>query len=74
MMSIVVRRALWRAANDPDFRRRTLLNLGMALAEDGFILTNEEMAVMRDWWEPLCGLSERAAYERLAALARSHPR
>ena len=74
MTSAAVRRAVWRAANDPEFRRRSLSNLGMALAEDGFILTDSEMSVLREWWEPLRELSERAASERLAALARSHPR
>lgn len=74
MVSAVVRQALWRAAVDPDFRRRSLANLGMALAEDGFILTDGEMTTLRSLWEPLTGLSERASYERIAALARSHPR
>ncbi len=74
MASAAVRRALWRAAQDPDFRRRSLANLGMALAEDGFILTDAEMADLRNWWELLRGLSERASYERISALARSNPR
>ena len=59
---------------DADFRRRSLHNLGMALAEEGFILSDAEMAQVRGFWEPLSGASERAAYERLAALARANPR
>ena len=74
MVSANVRRALWQAAEDVNFRRRSLSNLGMALAEEGFILTDAEMSALRTLWEPLCELSERAASERIAALARFHPR
>jgi hypothetical protein len=74
MVSSSIRRALWKAAEDVDFRRRSLSNLGLALAEEGIILTDAEMTTMRNLWEPLRGLSERAAYERITALARFHPR
>ena len=74
MVSSSIRRALWKAAEDVEFRRRSLSNLGLALAEEGFILTDIEMAMIRNLWEPLQELSERAAYERITALARSHPR
>lgn len=46
-------------------------NMGFALAEEGFILSDDQMAVMRDFWETLSGLNERAAYERIAAKERS---
>lgn len=69
-----IARALWKASEDPDFRHRTLANLGMALAEEGFILTDAEIAILRSYWEPLGHLSQRAAYERITALARSNPR
>ena len=49
-------------------------NLGVALAEDGFILTDAEMAAMRESWETLDGLQERAAYERIMAMARLYRR
>lgn len=74
IQSGVVRRALWRAAEDADFRRRSLANMGMALAEEGFILSDAEMSQMRGVWEALSGLSDRACYERISALARANPR
>ena len=74
MVSGVIRQALWKAATDTDFRRRALANMGMALAEEGFILSDAEMTTMRGLWEPLMGLSERASYERIMALSRSNPR
>ena len=74
MKEQAVGRVLWRAAEDGEFRRRALANLGTALAEEGFILTDAEMAALRSCWEPLAGLAERAAYERIAALARGHRR
>lgn len=67
-------KALWRAAEDAGFRSRTLHNLGAALAEEGFILSDEEMTTLRRYWEPLFGLPERAAYERIMALARMYGR
>lgn len=72
MVSEAVARVLHHAVEDTDFRRRTLANLGQALAEASFVLSDEEMATLRTFWEPLRGLSERAAYERLQALARTH--
>ena len=65
-----ISRILGRAALDAEFRQRTLENLGMALAQEGFLLTDGEMAEMRTWWEELQGLSPRSAAERIEALAR----
>ena len=67
-------RALWRAVEDTHFRQRTLHNLGAALAEEGFILTDSEMSLMREFWDSLAGLSERASFERIAARARAYRR
>jgi hypothetical protein len=67
-------RILWRAADDDDFRRRALLNLGMALAEEGFILTDAEMREIRYWWDEIETLSPRASHERIQALARAYRR
>jgi hypothetical protein len=65
-------RVFCRAANDGEFRRRALQNLGTALAEEGFILTDGEMRELRQHWESLQALTERIAYERVMALARQH--
>lgn len=73
-MSEAIGRALWKAAEDADFRRRCLGNLGTALAEEGFILTDAEMSTLRGYFESLVGLRERVAYERLAAMARGYRR
>ena len=73
-MGSVIGRALWRAAEDADFRRRALRDFGAALAEEGFILTDAEMAAWREFWEPLRALSERRAYERILAMARAYRR
>ena len=73
-MREAVGRVLWRAAEDEDFRRRALRNLGTALAEDGFVLSDAEMALLREQWEMVRGLREREAFERIAALARSYRR
>ncbi len=74
MEETAVSRVFRHAARDPEFRRRALQNLGTALAEEGFILTDAEMRTLRGYWEPLQDLSERAAYERVMALARQHAR
>lgn len=65
-----LQQAFWRAEADAHFRQRTLENLGATLAEEGLILTDDEMRTIREFWETLRGLSERAAYERIAARAR----
>ncbi len=65
-----VTRALWKASHDRDFRNRARQNLGYALAQDGFILSDAEMAYLRDWWESLHGLSDRGAQEQITAQAR----
>ena len=63
---------IWqKARHDPDFRRRFLQSSGNALAEEGFLLDDEEMAELRTTLETLVGLSERASYERIMALAHS---
>jgi hypothetical protein len=51
-----------------------LSDLGGTLAEEGFILTDAEMAVLRDLWDALAGLSERNAFERICAAARGYQR
>lgn len=61
-----------RAREDADFRRRLLGSPGTALAEEGFILNDEEMRTLRSHWETWQPLSERAAYERIMALAHSY--
>ena len=67
-------RVFGRAAEDHDFRRRLLANSGSALAEEGFLLTDQEMGLFRDQWETVCGLSERGAYEKVMALAHGYRR
>ena len=67
-------RILWRAAEDEDFRRRALQNLGMALAEEGFIVSDAAMAQLRGSWEEIASLPTRTAYERIQALARGYRR
>ena len=74
MIESVVGRVLWRAAEDPEFRRRMRQDLGITLAEEGFILADAEMSILREQFEPLQGLTDRAAYERIAALARAYRR
>lgn len=68
----VIGSVLDKAREDSDFRRRLLGSPGMALAEEGFILTDDEMRILRGHWETWQDLSERAAYERIMALARSY--
>ncbi len=65
---------LHRAASDADFRGRLVYCLGTTLAEEGFILDDEEMRAIREMIEPLAGLSDRLVYERIAALSRRNPR
>ena len=72
MEQSTVGRVLGRAAADEEFRRRTLDNLGMALAQEGFLLTDAEMLQMRTWWDEIQGLSVRGAAERIQALARAY--
>ncbi len=69
-----VGRVLWRAVDDETFRRRTLSNLGLALAEFGFILTDAEMAAVRDLWGGFDTTNERTAYQRIIAAARRYTR
>jgi hypothetical protein len=74
MERTTVARVLWRAAGDEEFRSRTIENLGLALAQEGFILNDGEMALVRTWWEELQCLTARGAAERIQALARAHRR
>jgi len=74
MEGSTVGRMLWRAAADEDFRKQALDNLGMALAQEGFLLTDAEMCQLRGWWDELQGLNSRAAAERIQALARAFRR
>lgn len=70
----VVADILHRAAHDPAFRRQFVLAMGGALAEEGYILSDSEMAQMREIWASLDGLDERRAYERIMALDRARRR
>lgn len=67
----VVGRALWKAGEDSDFRRRFLANMGNALAEEGFLLNDEEMQSLREHWEAFGHLEDRFAKERILAIARA---
>jgi len=68
----MIGRVLWRAAEDEAFRTRTLENLGMALAQEGFVLSDAEMQHLRTWWEEIHSMSKRGAAERIQALARAY--
>ena len=70
MAESVITRLLWRASVDREFRNRARQDLGFALAQEGFILSDDEMAYLREWWEGLHGLGDRAAQERITAQAR----
>ena len=67
-----VGRFLWRASADEEFRNRTIENLGFALAQEGFLLTDTEMSQLRGWWDEIQNLNARAAAERIQALARAY--
>lgn len=64
-------RLLGQAAIDGDFRRRFLDSMGTAIAEEGYVLTDTEMNVLREFWSELNELSPVAAYERIQAKART---
>ncbi|MBC7526522.1 MAG: hypothetical protein H7308_03135 [Chthonomonadaceae bacterium] len=74
MQSSSIGRALWKASREKEFLRRFLGNMGSALAEEGLVLTDEEMMILRDHKEEWQGLPERAARDRITAIARSHYR
>ena len=63
-----------RAVAEASFRRRLLMDMGAALAEEGFILSDAEMTILRRQYESLHGLNDRAAYERMVALAHGYRR
>jgi hypothetical protein len=73
-MSAVIPTVLHLAAVNPVFRGRLMEQAGTALAEEGFILSDDEMYRLRGMIEPLAGLPERPLYERIAALSRMNPR
>ncbi len=74
MSESVVGRVLWRAVEDPGFRARLLLGSSSALAEEGFVLNDEEMSTLRECFESLHQLTERRAFERISAMARGYQR
>jgi GNAT superfamily N-acetyltransferase len=63
---------LWLAVKDPIFRSAARRNLGIAVAERGFILSNSEMATLLDFWETLDQVSDRRAHELIEGHARLH--
>lgn len=72
MQNEIVGRVLITAAREAVFRRAMLEDMGCALAAEGFILSDDEMRVLREKWETLGGLSERVAQERIRAWAWSY--
>ncbi|MCS6775649.1 MAG: hypothetical protein RMJ43_06310 [Chloroherpetonaceae bacterium] len=66
-----IRAILWRASVDADFRGRLIRDPGCTLAEEGFVLSDVQMAVLRTHLEEWRGLEDRVAYERIVALARN---
>lgn len=67
----LLRTILWRASVDTDFRGRLLQAPGCTLAEEGFVLSDAQMAVLRTHLEEWRGLEDRMAYERIVALMRN---
>ena len=74
MSGSIVGRILWLAVEDPGFRSRVLREYGTALAEEGFVLTDDEMSTVRECFDSLNRLPERRAIERINAMARSYHR
>ena len=72
MQNEIVGRVLMTAAREAVFRRAMLEDMGSALATEGFILSDDEMRILREKWDALRGLSERAAHERIRAWAWSY--
>lgn len=70
----VLGRVMWRAGEDFEFRRRFLSNMGTALAEEGFLLDDNEMQTLREYWEQFGHLEDRPAQERILAIARAKHR
>ncbi len=64
-------RVMWRAGEDADFLRRLQNDFGMALAEEGYTLDDDEMHTLRTYNEEFRELPLRAARERALAIARS---
>lgn len=74
MRQSAVGRILWKAGLDSSFRRRLLEGMGNALAEEGFILNDEEMQTLREHSAAFLGLSDAMARERILSIARSQYR
>ncbi|MCX6379694.1 MAG: hypothetical protein NT023_09505 [Armatimonadetes bacterium] len=74
MRQSVVGRILWKAGLDSSFRHRLLAGMGNALAEEGFILNDEEMQTLRDHSASFLSLSDAMARERILSIARSQYR
>ncbi len=74
MRQSVVGKILWKAGQDSDFRRRFLADMGNALAEEGFILSDEEMHTLREHSTAFLYLEDRFAQERILSIARSQYR
>ena len=72
MQNEMVGRVLMTAAREGVFRRAMLDDMGCALAAEGFILSDDEMRVLREKWETLSGLSDRMAHEKIRAWAWSY--
>ena len=75
MTESVVGRILWLAVEDAAFRRRLVANLGAALAEEGFILSDSDMQTMRQYHDIFeVTTDDRKAFEKINAMARSYYR
>ena len=74
MQNEIVGRVLMTAAREAVFRRSMLEDMGSALAAEGFLLSDDEMRILREKWDTLHGLSERAAQEKIRAWAWSYTR
>ena len=68
----VLEKVFRQAANDPLFRRRIIDQPGIALSEEGFVLSDEEMRTVRAHLEPLRNASDREINERVRAIALSY--
>lgn len=68
----IIAKVLSLAAEDVLFREHVRARMGEALAQNGFVLADDEMAALRAILEPLHRLNDRAAAERIAALSRTY--
>ena len=72
MQNSPIGRLLWTAVHNAGFRRAAMSDLGGTLAEAAILLTDQEMAELRAFWETLSSLSDRAALEAIQRHARLH--